>query len=379
MIFTISNLVYVRESMMGFNHSLVDVFLVAALLVMTLLHLKNKKWRLCGNCSSDDRSRFPFKNRGNFYKIRRIFTKRELERKYLDTLKDLQDLKLALDESSIVQIVDKSGNILYANEKFCSLSEYSLDEIKGKNMRVFNSNYHSREYFEELWTTVSQGRVWSGEIRNKSKSGNYYWVYTTIVPFLDKNKKPFRYIVIRNDITKSKENEKKLEYLSNVDGLTSLFNRRYFDKTLDGYWESFTKVQNPLSVILFDVDDFKGYNDHYGHILGDKCLLDISNHVKELLDPYEAVCARFGGEEFAVILPKMDLQEACKMAEKIRVEIEQLHIPHDRSKLHKWVTVSLGVASVVPNPTMNPKELVELADQALYQAKNSGRNRVGGA
>ena len=113
-------------------------------------------------------------------------------------------------------------------------------------------------------------------MRNKTKTGKYFWVYTTIVPFLTKFKKPFQYIVIRNDITKSKENEKKLEYLSNVDSLTALYNRRYFDSMLDYYWETLAQKQNSLSVILFDVDYFKYFNDTYGHILGDQCLIDIS-------------------------------------------------------------------------------------------------------
>lgn len=302
--------------------------------------------------------------------------RKELERNYLNTLKDLQDLKFALDESNLVQIVDKSANILYANEKFCLLSEYSFEELKGKNMRILNSSYHSKEFIRDLWNTVTQGKVWSGEIRNKTKSGTYYWTSTTIVPFLDKNNKPFQYIVIRNDITKSKELEKKLKYLSNVDGLTSLFNRRYFDKMLDYYWQSLSTSQHSLSVILFDVDYFKCYNDHYGHLLGDQCLIDISNRVKDLMNSYEAICTRYGGEEFAIILPKMDAYEARFIAERIRLEIEQLNIPHEWSKHNNSVTTSFGVASLIPNQDRNPLELLELADKALYQAKNNGRNTV---
>ncbi|ETI69775.1 sensor domain-containing diguanylate cyclase [Neobacillus vireti] len=302
--------------------------------------------------------------------------KKDYEKRYFDTLKNLQDLKFALDESNLVQIVDKHANILYANDKFCRLSEYSFQELEGKNMRMLNSNFHSTEFFKDLWTTVTQGRVWSGEMRNKTKTGKYFWVNTTIVPFLDKDKKPFQYIVIRNDITKSKENEKKLEYLSNVDGLTALYNRRYFDSMLDYYWETLSQKQNSLSVILFDVDYFKCFNDTYGHILGDQCLIDISHQVKDCLSLYEAVCARYGGEEFAIILPEKDLHEAYLLAEKIRLRVEQLNIPHELSIKSKWVTLSLGVASIIPNQVMKPKELLKSADRALYQAKDNGRNTV---
>ncbi|MEH7413987.1 GGDEF domain-containing protein [Neobacillus drentensis] len=177
-------------------------------------------------------------------------------------------------------------------------------------------------------------------------------------------------------MTRNKENEKKLEYLSNIDGLTSLFNRRYFDHMLHYYWESPSHCHYPLSVILFDVDYFKSYNDYYGHVLGDQCLINISTRIKGLLDSYEAVCARYGGEEFAVILPQRESHEAYLIAEKIRFEIEQLHIPHQMSNISEWVTMSFGVASVIPNESLNSKELLELADQALYEAKKCGRNRV---
>ncbi|WML58758.1 diguanylate cyclase domain-containing protein [Neobacillus sp. PS2-9] len=341
--------------MMSFYHEVIDTSLITVVALFFTFYIKNK---FLDKISPNNKHQ------------------NEFEKNYLDTLKDLQDLKFALDESNLVQIVDKSANILYANEKFCRLSEYSFEELKGKNMRILNSSYHSKEFIRDLWTTVTQGKVWSGEIRNKTKSGTYYWTSTTIVPFLDKNNKPFQYIVIRNDITKSKELEKKLEYLSNVDGLTSLFNRRYFDKMLDYYWQSLYKSKNSLSVILFDVDYFKCYNDHYGHLLGDQCLIDISNRVKDIMNSYEAICARYGGEEFAIILPKKDAHEARFLAERIRQEVEQLNIPHEWSKINNSVTMSFGVASLIPTKDKNPLELLELADKALYQAKNNGRNTV---
>ncbi|WP_040206398.1 sensor domain-containing diguanylate cyclase [Neobacillus jeddahensis] len=356
------------------DHKGMDFFLITAFLFFMTLFIRYT-WQDRRNVSTPLNSNFKFINKlVNTY--RNIVPRKELEKKYLDTLKDLQDLKFALDESNLVQIVDKNANVLYANDKFCRLSEYSFDEIKGKNMRILNSGFHTKEFFQDLWATVSHGKVWNGEMRNKTKSGKYFWVSTTIVPFLDKNNKPFQYIVIRNDITKSKDNEKKLEYLSNVDGLTALYNRRYFDKMVNYYWESFCQNQNSLSVILFDVDYFKGYNDYYGHIVGDQCLMDISNRVRTLLNSFEAVCARYGGEEFAIILPQKDSQEAFFIAERIRLEVEQLKIPHEMSKINKWVTMSFGVASIIPNQTMNPKELLDLADKALYLAKHNGRNRV---
>ncbi|WP_312470533.1 diguanylate cyclase domain-containing protein [Neobacillus sp.] len=307
---------------------------------------------------------------------RDVTKRKEDEEKLLETIKNFQDIRFALDESSLVQITDKHGILIYTNEKACQLSGYSLEEIMGKPMRVFNSHYHSREFFENLWKTVLNGNVWRGEIRNKTKSGGFFWVDTTIVPFLDKSGQPFQFIIIRTDITKSKENEKKLEYLSNVDGLTSLYNRRYFDRMLQQYWVSMMQRENPISIIIFDMDSFKSYNDYYGHIKGDECLILISKKAKELLDDSKTVLARYGGEEFSIILPGIDAKEAYYIADNIRAEIESLKIPHRKSEVNTYVTLSLGVASMVPKKDIEPNEVLMLADKALYQAKNNGRNTV---
>ncbi|KUP20883.1 GGDEF domain-containing protein [Paenibacillus sp. DMB5] len=305
---------------------------------------------------------------------RDITIRKEYEEKMSKALKELQDIKFALDESTLLQIVDRQANILYANENFCKLSGYSFQELIGKNMRILNSRYHSKEYFKELWATLSKGMVWKGEMRNQSKDGGYFWVNTTIVPFLDEDKKPYQYIVIRNDITKMKENKDKLEYLSNVDGLTSLFNRRYFDKRFKEYWENCSVHLLSLSIIMFDVDYFKAYNDYYGHIMGDQCLILISNRVKTIINSFEAICARYGGEEFAVVLPGKNIDEAYEIAEEIRIGVLELNIPHEKSDVEKYVTISLGVASIVPNADLNRNELLKGADQALYFIKNNGRN-----
>ncbi|WP_052404893.1 sensor domain-containing diguanylate cyclase [Bacillus rubiinfantis] len=365
------------HSHLEYYHWLFDFFLLGALLWMTGHYLRIKKKPKDNKISTNKGDSQPYHHATKSVSIwRQFFQRKELERKFLETLKDLQDLKFALDEANIVQIVDKRANILYANERFCRLSGYTLEELNGKNMRIFNSHYHSKEFFRELWATVSHGNVWRGEMRNQTKDGRYFWVDTTIVPFLDKDQKPFQYIVIRSDITKSKENEEKLEYLSNVDGLTSLFNRRYFDQKLEYYWHYNLQKQTYLSVILVDVDYFKDYNDTYGHLVGDQCLQTISSRVKELLCPYEAICARYGGEEFAIILSQKEPEDAHAIGGNLRQAIEDLRIPHEHSRIKKVVTLSFGIASIIPDQDKSPTDLLELADQALYQAKRNGRNTV---
>ncbi len=169
------------------------------------------------------------------------------------------------------------------------------------------------------------------------------------------------------------EANRKLENLARIDGLTQVPNRRYFDEFLDREWRRLVREKQFLSLIMFDVDRFKLYNDFYGHQAGDKCLLNIAQTAKKMVKRSADLLARYGGEEFAVILPNTDESGACVVAEQIQSAIRRLGIPHGRSE-KQIVTISLGIATQIPSLEQTPQELILEADQALYLAKQKGRD-----
>jgi diguanylate cyclase (GGDEF)-like protein len=185
----------------------------------------------------------------------------------------------------------------------------------------------------------------------------------------------FRHGIDRSEKLLTRSNQ-ELERLTGLDPLTGLANRRALDENLDREWRRLRRHGQPLSALMCDVDCFKSFNDHYGHLVGDHCVRRVADALSVTVGRSGDLVARYGGEEFVLLLPATDQAGALVVAEEARRRVMELGVPHARSQVAEMVTISIGVVCVDPREVEGPQELLRRADTALYVAKQAGRNRV---
>ena len=270
-------------------------------------------------------------------------------------------------------ILDYLGGI-----DFVDLFE-DCEPIIGRNLREYATTPALAEHIEHKMQAMQQA-IATGKMQIYEQEMPIHqtlqYEEVRVVPVNDEE-----VLVMIRDISERKRMEadlraanERLEKLSLTDSLTNLANRRRLDEHLNREWRRALRDQQPLSFILFDLDYFKRFNDTYGHQIGDECLQQVAQAALGIVNRACDLVARYGGEEFAVVLSNTDLKGAFTIAQRIRENILHLNIPHRSSEVHKLVTASLGVSAIVPRSDTLPNVLIRQADQALYSAKQAGRN-----
>ena len=290
-------------------------------------------------------------------------------------------------------VIDKDKKVIAWNKAIEEMTGLKKEDILGKGDNIYSVPFYGKKRFMLADYVFLDDKEKYSELKNRyslvEKKGNTIfaesfipaifkgkgaYVWFTASPLFDCDGSLMGAIESIRDITERKQAEDKLKALSTLDGLTGVANRRYFEEYLETEWTSSLQTGKPLSLIMCDIDYFKGYNDTYGHLEGDECLRKVAGSLNKTVKGTRYLLARFGGEEFVVILPETGLDDAVIVAELLRSNIEALKIEHKKSQISNYVTISLGVSTVVSNLELSSRELISLADTALYQAKKEGRN-----
>ena len=287
-----------------------------------------------------------------------------------ETEKKLQDYIDIINENVITSSTDKDGIILEVSEAFCEISGYSKQELIGKPHNIVRHPDTPDEFYKEIWEKLLSGDIWKGEIRNKNKKGEDYWVYTIIKPIFE-NEEIIGFTAIRTNIT----NKKYIELLSITDDLTQLYNRRFFNSKIIEEINRAKRENNNFSLLIMDIDYFKQYNDTYGHQQGDLALEKVASVLKARTSRASDFAFRLGGEEFGIITA-LDKSKVIEFANLIKNEIENLQIEHKASKISKYLTISIGIVSKEDKDIPSSDDLYKEADDCLYEAKKLGRNSI---
>jgi diguanylate cyclase (GGDEF)-like protein/PAS domain S-box-containing protein len=321
--------------------------------------------------------------------VQDITARKEAEEKSL-----LQSAALETAANAIA-ITDRNGALQWVNLAWVVLTGYSKEEAIGQNARIVKSDKHDVSFYKQMWDTILAGKVWHGEVVNRRKDGSLYFEEETITPVLDQQGNVMNFIAIKLDITERKQKEEELrhtkekleaanlelqlafeheQHLAHTDGLTGVNNRRYLFELAGHEFDVAMRYQQPLSVIMFDLDHFKQINDTFGHSIGDQMLKDVIRTAHTQLRDVDLI-GRYGGEEFVVILPVTSAQQAFLLAERIRSNVATLRV--ETKKSPAAVTLSIGIAEIIHAPQdVSVENVIHRADEAMYAAKKAGRNRT---
>jgi len=303
----------------------------------------------------------------------------------MDNLSVLQNYIKHIEEAFIISKTDKKGFITYANDKFCSISGYTREELLGKPHNIVRHPDVPKKIFKQLWDTIENKKIFTGVVKNKNKRGGTYITEIKVFPIVVDDE-IVEYISVRTDITayaKEKEDDISLarqnfqnertrfQELANVaytDSLTKIFNRLKFDELAKIELLSAEKFDLPLSIAIVDIDHFKSFNDKYGHLVGDEVLVMLAQYINDSLRNTD-IFARWGGEEFVILFKSTNLKVAKLVSDKLRDGVSKLE-----HELAGNITASFGLTQYKDGDTL--ARMFKRCDDALYKAKANGRDRV---
>lgn len=291
---------------------------------------------------------------------------------YNDTMQDKlfekENLLKIVDENVLLSITDQDGIIIDVSSAFCELIGYSKLELIGNTHNLLRHKDTSIEFYTDMWKQISSGKKFSSEIRNRKKNGDIYWAILTITPVI-KDNEIINYTAIRQDIT----NKKKLEVLAIEDTLTNVYNRRYFNIIIDKELRRTKRENTTISLLGIDIDDFKKYNDAFGHPQGDTILIKIAQTLKTFASRATDYIFRMGGEEFCILFSGIDIEKSLEFSKELIKKIEDLQVKHVEDRV---VTISAGLVCLHASDISDVEELYKYSDVALYNAKFNGKNQV---
>lgn len=307
---------------------------------------------------------------------------------------EMRNQALAIGEHVMVSETDAEGRIIDVNDAFLRACGYARREVLGQDHRMFKSGDKPPEFFRDMRETLAAGRIWHGTLRNRSKSGQHFWVNTTIIPFKDAWGRTLRHVALYSDITAAvaaseslaRERRMRAELSAtnralmtdiHTDQLTGLANRRAVDAFLAEFRAMPDAVGEPISVLMLDIDHFKRVNDGWGHAAGDIVLREAAARWRRALRASDFI-ARLGGEEFCVLLPRTPAPSALFVAHKLCEAMRgtSFEVPGPDGPARIGVTVSIGIAATRIAPDLDLQTALNQADEALYLAKRHGRNRI---
>lgn len=287
-------------------------------------------------------------------------------------LNDIHRYSDMVNQHVITSSTDLDGKITSVSQAFCRISGYSEDELIGQNHNLFRHPDMPDSFFKEMWETIQADKPWTGEVKNSNKNGEAYWVTMNIDPIKDASGKTTGYLAIRHDIT----DHKRIESLTITDDLTGAWNRRQYNRILPLEISRARRDNSYLCFLMMDADNFKKYNDTYGHQAGDEVLKTIVSTTKSCFQRSSDSVFRLGGEEFAVLYSVDDPEQAILVAERCKTMLYDQNIEHSGNPPYQRVTLSMGLMILHPDKSYIKEEIYKYADEALYTAKRNGRNTL---